>query len=230
MEPGEPETSVEVARRETEHGELVLRERRPADGPMSLELRANGVFVMDTLEVTSERALAAAALDAVAEPRSVAVAGLGLGFTMHEVLADSRVEKCAVVEIEQALVDWMRDGTVPHGPALLADERVTVVVADIAVAVAEARPESYDLLLLDVDNGPDHLVHQANAALYRGPFLTGVHDLLRPGGAVAVWSSARSPELAETLRGVFDPVEERQHDVQLQGRDETYWLYVGRKR
>jgi spermidine synthase len=134
-----------------------------------------------------------------------------------------------VVEIEQALVDWMRDGTVPHGPALLADQRVSVIVADIAVAVAEARPESYDLLLLDVDNGPDHLVHQANAALYRGPFLTAVHDLLRPGGAVAVWSAARSAELAEALGGVFDPVEELEQPVQLQDREETYWLYVGRR-
>ena len=195
IEPGEPEASVEVARRETEHGELVLRERRPADGPTSLELRANGVFVMDTLEVASERALASAALDAVADPRAVAVAGLGLGFTMHEVLADSRVERCAVVEIEQALVDWMRDGTVPHGPALLADERVSVVVADIAVAVAEARPESYDLLLLDVDNGPDHLVHQANAALYRGPFLTARARAAaagRRGGGVVVGAVARA--------------------------------------
>ena len=60
----------------------------------------------------------------------------------------------------------------PHGPALLADERVTVVVADIAVALAEAPPGSYDLLLLDVDNGPGYLVHEANAAIYRTPFLT----------------------------------------------------------
>ena len=45
------------------------------------------------------------------------VGGLGLGFTMHAVLADVRVEKVVVVEIEGALIDWMRDGTVPHGPA-----------------------------------------------------------------------------------------------------------------
>ena len=93
---------------------------------------------MDTLETSTERALASAALAVVENPRAVVVGGLGLGFTMHEVLADSRVEKRAVVELEQSLVDWMRDGTIPHGPALLADERVAVVVADIVVAVAEA--------------------------------------------------------------------------------------------
>ena len=86
-------------------------------------------------------------------------------------LTDPRVERCTVVEIEQALVDWMRDGTIPHGPAMLADERANVVVADVALALAEAREASYDLVLLDVDNGPGYLVHDANAALYEPPFL-----------------------------------------------------------
>ncbi len=199
---------VEIARAETERGELVLRERRPADGgPMSLELRANGVFVMDTVEVSTERALASAALELVEDPRSVVVGGLGLGFTMHEVLADSRVERCAVVEIEPALVGWMRDGTVPHGPALLADERVTVVVADLAVAMHEAAPASYDLVLIDVDNGPDQLVHEGNAELYRAEFLATVRAVLRPGGALVVWSAEQSPELAATLEAGFDRLE-----------------------
>jgi spermidine synthase len=226
---------VEIARAETERGDLVLRERRPGpddgvDGgaPTALELRANGVFVMDTVEVSTERALATAALAAVADPRAVVVGGLGLGFTMHEVLANSRVEVCAVVELEEALVGWMRDGTIPHGPALLADERVRVVVADVAVAVAEARPSTYDLVLLDVDNGPGYLVHDANAALYETPFLESVRAALRPGGAVAVWSAAEAPDLATAMAEVFDEVEPLPLDVRLQERDERYWLYVGR--
>jgi spermidine synthase len=219
---------VEIARAQSERGELVLRERRPDDGPAALELRANGVFVMDTVEVTTERALAAAALELVAEPRAVVVAGLGLGFTMHEVLADSRVQKCAVVEIEEALVGWMRDGTIAHGPGLLADDRVTVVLADIAVAIAEARPASYDLILLDVDNGPGYLVHDTNEALYHAPFLASARDVLRPGGALVVWSAAESPELEETLGEVFGEVEAHAYDVLLQERDEQYWLYAAR--
>ncbi|WP_134764815.1 hypothetical protein [Nocardioides sp. 1609] len=222
---------VEIARAESERGELVLRERRPgpddAGAPTALELRANGVFVMDTREVATEQALATAALTVVADPRAVAVGGLGLGFTMHQVLADSRVETCAVVEVEQALVDWMRDGTIAHGPALLADERVSVVVADIAVAVAEARPASYDLLLLDVDNGPGYLVHDANAVLYEPPFLRSVRAMLRPGGAVAVWSAAEAPDLERSLAAVFSTTRAERHDVRLQERDEHYWLYVG---
>lgn len=219
---------VEIARAETERGELVLRERRAEGAPAILELRANGVFVMDTLETATEQALAQEALALVEEPRAVVVGGLGLGFTMHAVLADSRVEKCAVVEIEQALVDWMRSGTVPHGPGMLADERITLVVADIAHAVAEAPADSYDLLLLDVDNGPDYLVHDANTVLYEQPFLESVRRALRPGGALAIWSAAESPALEQTLRTVFGAAEGRAHGVLLQEREETYWLYVAR--
>jgi spermidine synthase len=219
---------VELARAESERGELVLRERRPEDGPASLELRVNGVFVMDNVEISTERALATESLALVEDPRAVVVGGLGLGFTMHEVLADSRVETCAVVELEQALVDWMRDGTVPHGPALLADERVTVVVADISVALAEARPASYDLVLLDVDNGPGYLVHAGNAALYEEPALASARAVLRPGGALVIWSADEAPVLEEALRAVFDDAEARSLEVRLQDRDERYWLYVAR--
>jgi spermidine synthase len=219
---------VELARAESERGELVLRERRPEDGPSSLELRVNGVFVMDNVEVSTERALAREALSLVADPRAVAVGGLGLGFTMHEVLADSRVELCSVVEIEQPLVDWMRDGTIPGGPALLADGRVNVVVADVAIALAEAHAASYDLVLLDVDNGPGHLVHATNAALYERPALQSARAALRPGGALVVWSADEAPDLVASMREVFDEVDVRAHEVRLQDRDEHYWLYVAR--
>lgn len=223
-----------MARSETERGELVLRERRagPGDsggGPTVLELRANGIFVMDTAEHASERALAEAALALVAEPRRVLVGGLGLGFTLDRVLADRRVERVDVVEIEPALVGWMRDGTIPHGRQLLADSRARVVVADVVVAVIEAGPSTYDVVLLDVDNGPDQLVHETNAAIYDEPFLRRVRERLEPGGALVVWSAAPAPGLVEVLGSVFDDVSEHAHAVRLQDRDEHYWLYSARR-
>jgi spermidine synthase len=199
---------VEVARAESPRGEIVLRAGRESDdvAPAVLELRVNGVFVMDTAETSTERRLATATLADVEQPGAVVVGGLGLGFTMHEVLADPRVERLVVVEIEDALVRWMRDGTVPHGPSYLADERLTVVTADIRVAFAEAAPASYDLVLLDVDNGPGYLVHDTNQILYQATFITQVRQALRLGGALAIWSSAESPELHRTLEQVFGNV------------------------
>jgi spermidine synthase len=223
---------VEVARAESERGEIVLRERRdPHAGPAApvvLELRVNGVFVMDTRETTSEKALASTALGQVDSPRNVVVGGLGLGFTMHEVLADQRVERLVVVEIEDALVRWMRDGTVPHGPSYLADQRISVMTADIRVAMAEATPAAYDLVLLDVDNGPGFLVYDANAAVYEHEFLAQTRACLRPGGALVVWSAAESAELQQTMREVFGSVVAIPYDVTLQTREEHYWIYLAR--
>lgn len=219
---------VELGRATSPRGELVLRERRAERGPGVVELRANGVYVMDSAETGTEQALAATALALVEEPREVLVGGLGLGFTMHAVLADARVHRCTVVEIEPALVGWMRDGTVPHGPGFLADRRLRLVVADVGQALAEAGAASYDLVLLDVDNGPGNLVHTANASLYDVPFLRIVRHVLRPGGVAVVWSAAQAPELEQAMGEVFDATEERALDVRLQGRAEQYWLYVAR--
>ncbi len=222
---------VEVARARTPRGEIVLRERRAPDGsaPAVLELRVNGVFVMDTQETGSEKALAQAALAHVHQPRAVLVGGLGLGFTAHEVLAAEGVEKVVVVEIEDDLVRWMRDGTVPHGPSYLADERLSVVTADIAMVMGEATPGSYDLVLLDIDNGPGQLVHDHNRQVYQAPFLGQVRDALRGGGALACWSAAEAAGLQQALEEVFGNATAVPHEVSLQGREERYWLYLSRR-
>lgn len=224
---------VEVARAESERGELVLRRRKNPEGPDApsvLELRVNGVFVMDTFETRTEGALARAALAEVDRPRRVLVGGLGLGFTTHEVLADSRVEHVLVAEIEDALVGWFREGTVPHGPGYLADERLRVTVADIRVVVQEAGEAAYDLILLDVDNGPGFLVHDDNEVIYQAEFLDQAREALRPGGALVIWSAAESPRLQAELQEVFGNVVAIPYDVTLQAREEHYWIYLARRK
>ena len=218
---------VEVARAEDARGELVLRRRSEDNAGDVLELRVNGVFVMDTRETSTEIELAGAALELVEDPRDVVVAGLGLGYTLQRVLADIRVERVTVVEIEESIVGWMRDGTVPHGPGILADRRVHVVNADIAMAIAEATG-THDLLLLDVDNGPGYLVHEGNAAIYGRELLTAAQAMINPGGAVVVWSASPAPELQHVLEEVFGSCTEHPYAVLLGERPTTYLLYVAR--
>lgn len=222
-----PMEYTEIARAESERGNVVLRERS-GTGPSATELRVNGIFMMDSVETSTERALAHQALRLHEEPQRVLIGGLGLGFTMHEVLADPRVEQCTVIEIEPAVVGWMRDGTIVHGPRMLADERLTVTVDDVANALAEAPEASYELVLLDVDNGPGYLVYDANAAIYREPFLETCRRAIAPGGALAIWSADEAPELEAAMGNVFGGVRARIHDVDLGDRSEHYWLYVSR--
>jgi spermidine synthase len=212
-----------VARARTERGEVVVR-RRAGD---VLELRVNGVFVMDTAETGTERLLARATLEQVTAPRRVLVGGLGLGFTVRELLIDERVEQVVVAEIEPDVVDWMRAGALPGGD-LLDDPRVRVQIGDVRAVVAHAPSHCCDLVLLDVDNGPDFLVYDANAEVYGEPFLTDCRRVLDDDGGLTVWSSTRSDVLADALRRVFGTVETTPLDVDLQGRDEQYWLYTSR--
>jgi len=196
--------------------------RRRDDG--AIELRVNGLFVMDDLETSSERALARAALDAGA--RRVLVGGLGLGFTTRELLADPDVERVVVAELHAEIVAWMRAGTIP-GADLLADPRLEVVVDDVRAVVAAQPPATLDAVLLDVDNGPDFLVHDENAAVYGDDFLATCADRLRSEGVLLVWSMADSPPLRARLLDRFTTVDAESVPVRLQGRDERYWILVG---
>lgn len=188
------------------------------------ELRVNGVFVMDDRETRSEELLATAALEH--RPSTVLVGGLGLGYTVRALLTAALVERVTVAEIEPGLVEWMQDGLIP---SVLDDPRVDVRTGDVRDVVSGCPDGSFDGVLLDVDNGPDYLVYDANAAVYRASFLAECRRVLRAGGVLTIWSSTSSPELAEALREVFGGCTERPVPVDLQGRRETYYVYDARR-
>ncbi|MEU6267232.1 spermidine synthase [Saccharopolyspora shandongensis] len=214
----------QVARNDSERGELVLLRREGV-----LELRVNGVFVMDTLHTETERLLAGATLRAAARTDRVLVGGLGLGFTLREVLADPRVREAHVVEIEPDLIDWHRRGLVPETADAIRDDRVVFRVGDVAEVLDAQPPGSFDVLLLDVDNGPDFLVYDGNSALYRADFLFRCREKLTPAGIVAIWSADASPDLSAAMREVFGNCEEIPIPVTLGQQETTYHLFLGRR-
>ena len=187
--------------------------RRRDDG--ALELRVNGVFVMDDVESTSERRLAELVLERGA--RDIVLGGLGLGFTTRALLADDRVRRVLVAELHPAVV----------AATEIADPRLELAIGDVRDLVAEQPGASADAVLLDVDNGPDHLVHPDNAAVYSDAFVTECARVLRPGGTLAVWSMADSGPLRATLGRHLHAVGAERVPVRLQGRDEAYWIISG---
>ena len=83
-------------------------------------------------------------------------------------------------------------------------------------------------MLLDVDNGPDFLVHASNASLYEPHGLAAARAALRPGGLLVVWSSHVAPVLDAALRevaGEGDEVREDVVEVEREGRRFRYALY-----
>jgi spermidine synthase len=198
--------------------------RRRDDG--SIELRVNGVFVMDDVETTSEELLGRAVLELGA--KEVLVGGLGLGHTVRTLLGSPDVRRVLVAELHGEIVGWMRDGTIP-GADLLADSRSEVVVDDVRAVVSAQPAASLDAIVLDVDNGPDFLVHDANAEVYSAPFLATCAKRLRPGGAVCIWSMADSAPLRDAMSAQLTDVRAAAVPVTLQRRAENYWIFTGRR-
>jgi spermidine synthase len=214
---------VVVARAEGPHGETVLRRR----GAVT-ELVVDGVFAMDSEQTSTEAALATLALDRLRGTRlRVCVGGLALGVTARTLLDDPRVARVDVVELDAALVGWVRDGLVPDAAGLTTDPRVTVHVGDVATVVPAFGPRSLDAVLLDVDNGPGFLVHGTNAGLYEAPFLAAAARTLTAGGVLAVWSADPSPALLATVTGVCGTGDEVLLPVRRGRHELEYAIYLG---
>jgi spermidine synthase len=217
-----------IAYDEGPHGQVALRRRTSEEGADVYELIVNGTFVMDTVETSTERLLASEALRRLhaGDQLVVVVAGLGLGFTARAVLSDQRVRSVEVVELDRVVVDWVRAGLVPETRGVLDDPRVRVHVADVRSFVRTRQDASVDAVLLDVDNGPDFLVHAVNQEVYERPFLAECARTLRSGGVLGVWSADRSEVLRETLTDVFGACEELSRTVRREGRVWDYYLYL----
>ena len=215
-----------IARVDGTRGEIVLRQRG-AGGGVVYELIVNGTFAMDSVETRSERALADVAVGGGAAGLRVLLGGLGLGYTAWEVLQHD-VERVDVVEWEECIVEWARDGLTPILGRVAADPRATLYVGDIAaVLTGESGPNGpWDAILLDVDNGPDFLIHASNAALYTAPLLGAAYAQLAPGGTLAIWCQGVVPELLTACRAISPDVEEQLHRVRRGERHFAYAIYT----
>ncbi|MDO9487995.1 MAG: hypothetical protein Q7J32_06430 [Sphingomonadaceae bacterium] len=187
-------------------GELRLY-RRDADYSIML----GATELMNSRMSGSEEALATLTctpLAAAAAP-AVLIGGLGMGFTLRASLALlPATARVTVVELVPAVIDWARGPMADFHGDSLDDPRVQIVAGDVADRIRHAGA-GYDAILLDVDNGPDGLTREANDRLYDARGLGSAKAALRPGGVLAVWSSAPDQGFTNRLRRAGFTVEER---------------------
>jgi spermidine synthase len=201
---------TEIDRERTALGELVLRRYEAETGEVGFEILIDGNFLMATHGAHSEIAMAALAherLGRAAENLTVLVGGLGAGHTLRAALDLPGVTRVVVAEIGAKVVTWNRKYFASINNNAADDPRVLVRVADVAGVVAE-RPGAYDLMLLDVDNGPGWLAAAGNAALYESTGVRACSAALRAGGVLAVWSPQPNPAFFATLQQIFPNVEQ----------------------
>jgi spermidine synthase len=136
------------------------------------------------------------------------IGGYGMGFTLRAALdslgSDGRV---TVAEIVPEILAWARGPMAGLTAGCMDDPRVAVVEGDVAAMIVAGRGK-YDAILLDVDNGPDGLVRQANDRIYSNAGLAAARSALRPGGVLAVWSAGPDPVFARRLHNAGFAVDE----------------------
>ena len=193
-----------VNRTQTPRGELVLR--RVGDAH---EVISNGTFLMDTRGGHSERLQVTAALGLHPQPRSLLIGGLGVGFSLLAATGvgagTQHLQRIDVVEIEPVLLDWHHKHLAHLTREALADPRVRVVVSDVGEhLITTARDgDRYDVIALDVDNGPDWTVTERNTGIYDSTGVSRITAALAPAGVLSVWSAAPSPAFEAVLRRQF---------------------------
>ncbi len=170
-------------------------------------VRVGSRILMSNRMHDSEIALAEHGIARAGEARAVLVGGLGLGYTLRAVLdrvaGDAEV---TVAELVPELAEWNRKHLGHFAGHPLDDARCRLVVGDV-FELLKRSPGAYDVILLDVDNGPQALAQAKNQRLYGDPGVRACRAALRPNGALAVWSAGPNARFARKLESFGFDVE-----------------------
>lgn len=212
-----------LATADTAEGRLELR-RRNNDWLMVI----GGRVLMNSFSRSSEEELARLGLDLLGgrPARTVLVSGLGMGFTLRALL--DRVTATAhvvVAEINPIVVEWCRG---PLGPATddaIRDSRVTVETGDVADVIGRAPAGGFDLILLDLYEGPNSASQRANDPHYGQAALARTHRALVPHGVLGVWSEDADAPFERRFAAARFSV--TKHSIGRGGR--RHIVYLGRR-
>ncbi|WP_300008299.1 spermidine synthase [Pseudonocardia sp.] len=194
-------------------GAISLRRRRePSLGIDVYEAKLGDEFLMSSLFTVAEVELARLGLAATSGgDLDVVVGGLGLGYTAQATLQDPAVRSVVVVEALGEVVGWHERALLPDTAGLAADPRVRLQCGDF-FAMSDSGPgfdpdrpgRRFDVVLLDIDHTPQHVLHPSHAAFYSARGLRRLTHHLHPGGVFALWSDAPpDPGFEELLAEVF---------------------------
>jgi spermidine synthase len=171
---------------------------------------SGGHELMSTRKHGSEDALGSLPCKRLKQPETarVLIGGLGMGFTLAAVLAavGSKAE-VTVAELIPEVVDWNRGPLGERSGKPLDDPRTRVHLGDVAKLLRQSRA-CFDVIALDVDNGPAGLTKKANDWLYLMPGIAAAQEALSPRGILAYWSTDPDPAFHDRLRCCGFMVEE----------------------
>ncbi len=208
-------------------GQLLSLYRRGRDFMIVLDRNE----LMSSRMSGSEEALANLTIDRLGGRTAphLLIGGYGMGFTLRAALARLGVDaRVTVAELVPEIIDWARGPMAELMAGCLDDPRVTLAMGDVADAIANGTGR-YDAILLDVDNGPDGLVRDANDRLYSARGLQVAKAALRPGGVLAVWSAGADAAFTRRLHEAGFAVDEVKVRARSNGKGPQHVIWFARK-
>lgn len=171
---------------------------------------SGGLELMSTRKHGSEDALGRLPCQRLKQPAKarVLIGGLGMGFTLAAVLTEVGPEaEVTVAELIPEVVDWNRGPLGEFSGKPLDDPRTRIHLGDVAKLLRQSH-RCFDVIALDVDNGPEGLTKRANDWLYSTPGIAAAQDALSANGILAYWSADPDQAFHDRLRRCGFMVEE----------------------
>ncbi|MFC1569146.1 hypothetical protein ACFL4L_02820 [bacterium] len=190
--------NIQLAKTITPDGQNLVLSQHDHDFTISL----NQHPLMSSREHESELELARLGCYHVRKRRhpQVLIGGLGMGFTLRQTL-DLLPEKATVTvaELIPEVLTWNRNflGDLTKHP--LQDPRVAVKICDVR-DILYGSQNHFDVILLDVDNGPRAMTHSDNVELYQPVGLHLMMQALKQDGCLAIWSVTGDAQFERVLK------------------------------
>jgi spermidine synthase len=190
--------------------------------------------LMGTRMQFSEEQLARLTLEQLTAPAPrVLIGGYGMGFTYRAALERlPQRGRIIVAEIVPEILDWARGPMAALTGDTLDDPRGNICIGDVAALIDDANDgtcDKYDAILLDVDNGPDGIVRDANYRLYSRTGLGKARDALSTGGVLAIWSAAPDHKFTRRLKEAGFDVEAREVRARPNNKGPRHTIWFARK-
>lgn len=174
----------------------------------SFMIRINGIELMNSEQARSEYILGQLAIDHCQYSQGrLLIGGLGIGFTLKQILKQNKQQqkniKIIVSEISPIIRDWFSEHFMTWLDVEL--DRVDIIVDDVFNVIQDNR---YDVMCLDVDNGPSYLSLDHNKNLYTEAGLKIIFQHLTENGVCLIWSAYQEAALIQLAMQVGFVVEE----------------------
>ena len=175
--------------------------------PNDFYIDADDYELMSKASAFSSELMVDFGCDLKKENQLILIGGLGMGFTLKravELLPPST--KIVLAEKYSKIVEWNKKYLMELNGKYLDDPRVEIYIGNVSDLITGE--ETFDSILMDVDNGPDQeVLQQHNSNFYQLEQVNKFFNSLNNGGTLVYWASGDPDEFISLIKDNFKNTE-----------------------